>query len=189
MAGRKPTRIEAPKLKGGDRKRSPLQGTKRAFAIDGTHAFLRRKRANPAIIERTAAKVEAGEYRHVATFDDVEVYEIADSSPLRRKKMDLSQLSVDSLVKLAVDAVAGKRKDGGLKAPDFKLYRDIVEELYSKVREEGHMPAFAAAECERLVKYITFRSLRRGGPSQFAISHALGELRKQRSGRSVYLAH
>ena len=59
----------------------------------------------------------------------------------------------------------------------------------SKVREAGYPATFAAAECERLVKYITFRSLRRGGPSQFAISHAMGELRKQRTGRQIYLTH
>ena len=175
----KAPRIEGVRLK-HEWEKNPLKGSKRAFAIDGTHAFMRRAKANPSIIERTEAKARSGEYRHVGTFDDVEVYEIADDSPLRRKKKNLAELTIPRIEAEIVRA--GTKRD-------WKLYYDATAELAYRYKN-GDLPvATAHTMLQSTMKYLHQRILRRGGPSEFEIGAALKDVRKQRTGSTLYVPH
>lgn len=169
------TIIEVPRLKGGEGR---TKNTKRGFWIDGTHAYLRAKKATPAMKERVAQKVKTGEYRHVKTTDDVQIFEIADDSPLRRKPLDISQLSA-SQIELAIVKSACAR--------DWRLYYDAVSELGFRLKNE--LPAGTAHKVlQDLMKYLHLRIARRGGPNDFEIARELAGIRKQRSGRQIFLA-
>ena len=69
----------------------------KAIAIDGKarRMWLRRSKANPATIKRTEEKIRSGEYRHLETNADVELYEIAEWSDLAVKSLD--QYSIEAL--------------------------------------------------------------------------------------------
>jgi hypothetical protein len=171
-------RIVQPKLKGKEWAKNPLKGTKRGFAIDGTHAFLRRRTANSLIAERTDNKARKGEYRHVGTFDDVEVYEISEDSPLRRKKQDLGELSIESIEK-AIILAACKR--------EWRLYYDAVSELAYRYKNSNLPGETSETILQTTMKYLHLRILRRGGPSDFEIANNLASIRKERTGRQIYM--
>jgi hypothetical protein len=167
--------IETPRLKGGDGK---TKNTRRAFWTDGTHAYLRRKKANEGIAARTDAKVKAGEYRHVKTSDDVEIFEIADDSPLRRQKLDVSEMPLGQIEREIV-AAACKR--------DWPLYYDAVSELAHRYKN-GDLPSGTAETIlQNTMQYLHVRILRRGGPSDVEIGQALAGIRKARTGKRVFL--
>lgn len=168
-------RIETPRLKGGEAK---TKNTKRAFWTDGTHAYLRRKKANPGIVERTDKKIKAGEYRHVKTTDDVEIYEISDDSPLRRRKLSVSEMP-DTQVEREIVVAACKR--------DWRLYYDAVAELAYRYKNGGLPQATAEMILQQTMRYLHLRIHRRGGPSEVEIGQALTAIRKERTGRRVFL--
>ena len=51
-------------------------GKKKIWASDGAFVWFRRKLANPATLERHNRFLATGEYKHVGTQDDVEIYEL-----------------------------------------------------------------------------------------------------------------
>lgn len=167
--------VETPRLKGGEPK---TKNVRRAFWTDGTHAYLRRKRANAGIIERTDAKVKAGEYKHIKTSDDVEIYEISDDSPLRRKKLDVGDMPIGQVEREIVQA-ACKR--------DWRLYYDAVSELAYRYKN-GDLPSGTAETIlQQTMQYLHLRITRRGGPGDVEIGQNLAKIRKERTGRQVFL--
>lgn len=167
--------IETPRLKGGEGK---TRNTRRAFWTDGTHAFLRRKKANPGIIERVDGKVKRGEYAHVKTSDDVEIYEISDDSPLRRRKLAIDEMT-DTQVERAIVVSACQR--------DWCTYYDAVAELCFRYKNGGLPQNTAEMILQQTMRYLHLRIHRRGGPSEVEIGQNLASIRKERSGWRVFL--
>jgi hypothetical protein len=160
--------IEVPRLKVEGRK--PKRNTHRAFWIDGVHAYLRRKKANQAIIERVDKHVKSGDYRHVRTSDDVEIYEISDTSPLRRRKIDMTELT-DSALERVIVKYACKH--------DYKTYYDAVSELAHRIKS-------GIVQNDR-GELIELRIMRRGGPTPMAIQQELKAIREKRTGSKIFL--
>lgn len=171
-------RIETPRENTTGRK--VRNANKRAFWIDGVNAHLRRKKANPAIIERTDEKVRKGEYKHVRTSDDVEIYEIAEWSPLRRKKVNVSEMSEKALEKAIVRAACKE---------DWRLYYDAASELAYRYKNSELPQATAQLQYQTQMRYIEHRIMRRGGPTPMRIQSELASIRKQRTGTRIYLPH
>jgi hypothetical protein len=169
------TFVETPLLKGGEGK---TKNTGRAFWTDGTHAYLRRKKANPGIIERTDGKVRRGEYRHVKTSDDVEIYEISDDSPLRRKKLALTEMT-DTAVERSIVVSACER--------DWKTFYDAVGELSYRYKNGGLPQGTSELILQQTMQYLHLRISRRGGPSPGEIGRELAGVRKSRTGSQVFL--
>ncbi len=168
-------RIEHPRLKGGEGK---TKNVKRAFWTDGTHAFLRRKKANPGIIERTAAKVKSGDYKHVRTTDDVEIYEISDDSPLRRKHLTINEMTDTAVEREIVISACGR---------DWKTYYDAVAELCYRYKNAGLPEGTSGMILQQTMRYLHLRIHRRGGPSEVEISRELAGIRKERTGSRMFL--
>jgi hypothetical protein len=174
---KKAVRIETPRLNSTGRK---IRNTKRAFWLDGVHAYLRRKRANPAIIERCDAKLRSGEYRYVATSDDVEIYEISEDSPLRRKKLDLSEMPLKAIERAIVRAACDE---------DWRLYYDAVSE-YAHRHKVSDLPLATSQKMyQTAMRYLELRIMRRGGPTPMRIQAELAGIRKQRTGTRLFLPH
>lgn len=170
------TRIETPRVK----ETKNFRKVKRAFWTDGTHAYLRRKKANPAIRERTDEKVKRGEYKHIKTSDDVEIYEIAETSPLRRKKVEMGQLSEAALIRCIVRYACKE---------EWRLYYDAVSELAYRYKNSGFPAATAELQLQTTMAYLEHRIMRRGGPSPMLIAHQLRAIRKERTGTQIFLPH
>lgn len=179
-------RIEVPRLKAEGRKAK--RNTNRAFWIDGVHAYLRRKKANPGIRERVDKHVKSGDYRHVRTSDDVEIYEISDTSPLRRRKIDMTELT-DSALERMIVKYACKH--------EYKTYYDAVSELAHRIKagmiqnDRGEWMELPEGTrqliFQQTMQYIELRIMRRGGPTPMMIANELKGIREKRSGSQIYL--
>lgn len=178
--------IEVPRLKVEGRK--PKRNTTRPFWIDGVHAYLRRKKANPGIIERVDKHIKAGDYRHVRTSDDVEIYEIADESPLRRRKLDMTELTDQNLERAIVKSACKH---------DWPIYYDAVAELAHRLKsglvQNGKGEWIELPEGTRMLifqqtmQYIELRIMRRGGPTPMMIAQELKGIRQKRQGTQIFL--
>lgn len=176
-------RIETPRIDEGKRKVS--NKNVRAFWTDGANAYLRRKKASPAMCERVDEKVRKGEYTHKATTDDVEVYTIADWSNLRRRQVDLADCSAIKLEGYIVRAACKH---------DYRLYYDAVSEYAYRLKNatsNGVPIPQATAEMilQQSLAYLEQRIFRRGGPSPMTIQAELNKIRKARTGTQIFLRH
>lgn len=171
-------RIEVPRVSRGTKRITNT--SRRHFWTDGTNAYLRRKKANPAICERTDEKVRKGEYKHVRTSDDVEIYEIAEDSPLRRRQLAVNEMSDKSLETAIVRAACKE---------DWRLYYDAVSELGYRFKNSPLPAGTAHLQYQTQMRYIEHRILRRGGPSPMMIQHQLAAIRKERTGTRIHLPH
>jgi hypothetical protein len=71
-----------------------MRGTGRVWACDGYYVAYRPfnheldKAANPAVQERHANFLASGHYKHVGTYDEVQIFELLDGSPFKTVKRD-----------------------------------------------------------------------------------------------------
>lgn len=173
----KTIRIERPRLEGGDNPRNPMKHAKRAYYCDGTHVYLRRKKANPGIIDRIAKQIKAGDLKHVRTDDGVETYAVDESSPLKRKHLSLQDMTPMQLEQQIIQA-ACKR--------DWRLYYDAVSEMAYQYKNS--LPANTAdLAYQSTMQYLHLRIGRRGGPNDAEINRELKNVRAQRSGTQIFL--
>lgn len=156
-------------------------GPKQHFKIDGKKLFIRRAQCNPGFVQRVDDKILEGEYKHVETTGDVEVYEIGDASPLRRAT--LSHLTMRD-IEMAIITAACKR--------DFALYHDACSELAVRYRTNASGEELPTGTARTLyvehMAYIELRILRRGGPSEFEIKRELGAINERKRGRKIVVA-
>jgi hypothetical protein len=152
----------------------------RSFWYQGNKLHLRRAKANPAFNERVDERVGLGDYIHIATTGDVEVYEIPARSALHKAELGLGVLTNKAVEQTIVQAAC---------ALDWKLYRDAAQEFAKRQRytgsgEELHQ-ATAMFIFQREMKHIEARILARGGPSPVEIQMRLRELQAQKRGRVI----
>jgi len=152
----------------------------RAFWYQGNKLHLRRGKANPAFVQRVDEKVGLGDYIHIATTGDVEVYEIPARSALHKRELGLGVLT-DKMVEQRIVQAACDR--------DFVLYRDAAEELAKRARftDSGEpMDAGTALfQFQQTMRHIEQRILARGGPSPVEIQTRMRDLVKQKRARVV----
>ena len=147
-----------------------LLGKSRTWGCDGEFVYFRRKQANPATLERHNKFVESGEYKHVTTQDDLEIWQLQDGSAFKRFQMDLESLDYANVRRTAIIA-ACKR--------DFGLYVDAVLELAGRIKGKYH-EAFAQTVYNDELTHI-FRMIEmRNGPSPGEMNRELQAVRKRR---------
>lgn len=148
-----------------------LVGKSRTWASDGEYVYFRRKQANPATLERHERFLQTGDYRHVATEDDVEVYELQEGSPFKRHNGG-NLLEAD---------IVGLRRHAVLAACkyDFKLYVDILEEIAGRLKGAFH-PEEAKVQYEEMLGYILHLINLRGGPSEVQLNRGVISTRQAR---------
>jgi hypothetical protein len=160
-------------------KRAKGLAPKQNFRIDGQRLYIRRKLCNEGFLQRVDDKILAGEYKHIETSDDVEIYEINDASPMRRAVMHhLTQKDVER----AIIESACKR--------DFQLYHDACSELATRFRSvngEDLPTEMARTLYVDAMKYLELRIMRRGGPSPFEIQRELAAINQKKRGRTIVI--
>jgi hypothetical protein len=93
-----------------------LLGKDRVWYCDGDYIAFRRAKANPATLERHNRFTATGDYTHIGTSGDVEVYKLNDSSPFKikppepgKRVLDLGEMNWYNVRRQA--ALAACRRD------------------------------------------------------------------------------
>lgn len=162
-------------------------GKDRVWFTDGDYIAFRRKKANPATLERHNRFTANGDYEHIGTSDDVEIYKLNASSPFKIKPpdrtgaqphiIDLAQLDWYNVRRQAAKAACRR---------DWKTFRDIVafmrESLNRNVGQDtaarwtqGFCDTIWSETYQALMLAIKMRQ----GPSPAEINKALNDLRMQ----------
>ena len=100
-------------------------GKDRIWWCDGTHVWFRRKKSNPATLQRHNRFVADGDYAYIRTDDDVELYKLREQSVFAIKKtrtIDLNTMNLYDVKRLAAKAACRR---------DWQQFLDIVGYLRS----------------------------------------------------------
>jgi hypothetical protein len=159
----------------------------RAWVCDGEFVWFRRKRANPATLQRLTDQLARGELKHMTTSDDVEIYQVLKSSPFHRPARNFTTIDFPTLTRETVLA-ACKR--------DFATFLDGLEEIASRIKNAQYSdgrsaePAFAKMLYQEKLEHIFNMIALRRGPSQGEIDRGIKDLREKRrdgGGRMILL--
>jgi hypothetical protein len=156
------------------------------WGSDGEFVYFRRKQANPATLERHNRFMANGDYKHIDTQDDVEIYKLQESSPFKRDQADLSSLPLNVVRRTAILAACAR---------DWVLFTDALEDLAFKIKNARYTDGqtadanFAKQLWQQQLDYV-FRLIElRRGPGQFDIDRGMQEVRARRghNSRTLYL--
>jgi hypothetical protein len=156
-------------------------GKDRVWFSDGEYIWFRRKKANPATLERHNRFTASGDYKHIGTSDDVEVYKLNDSSAFKIKTpraprvFDLEAADWYNVRRQA--ALAACRRD-------FKTFRDIVAFMRERLNrnvgdntESRWTQGFCDLQWADTYTALMNSVKMRGGPSPQEINMELQKLR------------
>jgi hypothetical protein len=168
---------------------------------DGYFVYFRRKMAttpmpgapeglNPHLARRHNEMIARGDYRHVATQDDVEIYELADSSPFKRRGVDLGALNLSQVRWYAIWAAIGRFPGQiEIRPPDWTLFVDCLEEMASRIKGAFHKDE-ASWQYTQEYNYTIHLIQQAGGPSPGMIDYGVQSVMKKRGqskGRVIML--
>lgn len=182
-------RIESGAKLTGERKRAPsmakkLLGKSRTWACDGEYVYFRRKQANPATLQRHNNFLKSGHFKHVQTQDDIEIYQLQETSPFKREPENLTVLTIPQIRRSAVKAGVAR---------DWGLFVDCISELATKFKSQrwevdgkkiSPDDGFVKNMYEEALQYIFLTIWKSGGPLQAEIDAGVQEVR-QRRGETV----
>lgn len=173
----------------------------RVWCCDGAFVYFRRKLAamrtpdapdglNPLLVQRHNRMIANGEYKHVATQDDVEIYELQDSSPFKRKGVNLGETSFSQVRWIAIWAAVGKFPgQESFRDPDWGLFVDCIEEMASRIKG-SYDSGWGKLKFEEELNYTMHLIQQAGGPPPAMIDHGVQQVRKRRgqsSGKVIML--
>jgi len=158
-----------------ERQRAPsmsrgILGKKRVWASDGEFVYFRRAKSNPATLQRHEAFLKTGDYQHVETQDDVEIYKLMPSSPFARRQRNLAELDDYNVRRQA--ALAACRREWG-------LFIDALEELSGRIKSRW-AGAMATTVYDENLTAIFLAIDMRGGPSKAEIDREFAAARQRR---------
>ena len=158
-----------------DKTRAPTMqksalGRTRVWASDGEYVYFRRKKSNPETLKRHEAFLKTGDYQHVQTQDDVEIYKLMPTSPFARPQRDLTTLDAYNVRREA--ALAACRRD-------WATFVDALSELSTRIKSQYH-DSFARTVYEDNLTAVFLAIDMRGGPSRVEIDREVKALRTRR---------
>jgi hypothetical protein len=148
-----------------------MRGTSRLWACDGEYVACRPKDFHEATRNRHARFLESGHYKHVGTFDDVQVFELLPGSPFRRDNRTLIP-GVNLYRDMRECSVAAVRRD-------WVLYHDILEAIASNIKAKFDSNN-AKLVFEDILNQIEQSIRLRGGPSQAEVDAGISNVRRKR---------
>jgi hypothetical protein len=138
-----------------------MRGTNRVMACDGTYMAYRPfnrafdKEVNPRTAERMHMFLEKGHYKHLGTYDEVQIYELLEGNPYRqsRKQYVVGQdywRDIRDCVKAAMNR-------------DWATYHDLLQAIAMALKGGNRDPAFARTIWDDTVNQIC-AGIRAQGP-------------------------
>lgn len=156
-----------------------MRGTDRVMATDGKWMAYRPynrekdKETNPRTKERVARFLSEGKWKHIGTYDEVQIYELLDGSVYKHKKNYVIGTNYrDDIDKVARAALERHWPD----------YHDLLDAM-ARALKSGRDPIFAKAVFNDTLTHILVRIQQLGGPeapSDREINEGLQSVRKGR---------
>lgn len=159
-----------------------MRGTNRVMACNGQHLAYRPfnrefdKEVNPRTQERMAMFLEAGYYRHVGTYDEVQIYELMPGNPYRHdKKQYVIGQDYWKDIRQAVDAACARR---------WSDYHDILGAMATALKS-GRDGSFARTVWADTVNQVTVQIEQRRQadpslPTEKEVNEGFVEVRRAR---------
>ncbi len=157
-----------------------MRGTNRVMACDGQWLAYRPfnrafdKEVNPATRERMAMFLEKGLYKHVGTYDEVQVYELLPGNPYRHdKKQYIIGTDYWRDIRQAAKAACDR---------NWSDYHDILGAMATAIKS-GRDPAFARTMWDDTVNQVAVAVKQIGGaaaPTEREINEGFTGIRKAR---------
>ena len=153
-----------------------MRGTNRVMACDGHYLAYRPfnrefdKEVNPRTRERFADFEAAGHYRHVGTFDEVQIYELLEGSPFRHKKNYVIGTDYWRDIRAAAKAACER---------NWSDYHDILGAMATALKS-GREPTFAQTMWNDTVNQVGIMITQMNGPTEKEVNEGFTGIRKLR---------
>jgi hypothetical protein len=149
-------------------------GVDRVWWTDGEYVWFRRSKSNPETLKRHNEFCRTGDYKHVETQGDVEIYQLQPKSPFAVKKsVDIGQMDTYNVRRQAVKAACRR---------DWKAFRDVMTFLRERINatyvspnKPGVTPLADNIFAEQYIAVLTAIEMRHG-PSPDEINRELMNL-------------
>lgn len=154
-----------------------MRGTNRVMACDGTwlayRPFNRQfdKEVNPRSRERFLDFQAAGHYKHVGTYDEVQVYELLEGSPFRHKAHYVIGQSYWGDIRQAAKAACDR---------NWSDYHDILGAMASALKGGNRDPGFAKTMWGDALNQVGVLIRQMNGPSEREVNEGFTGVRKAR---------
>ena len=165
---------------------SCMRGTDRVMACDGHYLAYRPynrekdKETNPRTKERMAQFLEKGFYKHLGTYDEVEIYELQEGSPYRHDKDYTVGQDYWKDIRQAA-TLACERK--------WSEYHDYLGGMATAIKS-GRDPLFAKTQWDEALKQVAIQIMHAKGPSEREVNEGFVGVRRARgiSGKAGVIA-
>lgn len=153
-----------------------MRGTNRVMACDGSYLAYRPfnrqfdKEVNPRTQQRFSDFQAAGHFKHVGTYDEVQIYELLDGSPFKHKANYLIGQSYWGDIRQAAKAAVER---------NWSDYHDILGGMASALRA-GRDPAFAKTMWGDTLNQVAIQIQKLGGPTEREVNEGFIGVRKAR---------
>lgn len=161
-----------------------MKGSSRVWACDGEYVACRPSGFHDGTRYRHERFLRSGHYKHVGTFDDVQVFKLLDGSPFQRRVVDIREASFYECMRGA--AIAAVKRD-------WVLYTDCLEEIATRIKStptgtesnavEGSIYGDGTLTKDRwefTLSQIFQQIYMRGGPTQAEVDAGLQSIRRRR---------
>lgn len=155
-----------------------MRGTDRVMACDGHYMAYRPynrafdKETNPRTRERFADFIAAGHYKHLGTYDEVQIYELLPGSSFRhdKKQYVLGQDRWADIRQAAKAACERKWSD----------YHDIMGGIATALKGGRRDPSFARSMWDDTVNQVAIMIAQMKGPGEREVNEGFTSIRKAR---------
>ncbi len=155
-----------------------MRGTDRVMACNGQYLAYRPfnrefdKETNPRTRERFQMFLEKGLYRHVGTYDEVQIYELLEGNPFRHvEKSYVIGQNYWADIRQAAQAAYNRR---------WSDYHDLLNAMAIAIKS-GRDPIFAKAMWDDTVAHVTVAiSQMAGAPTEREINEGFMSIRRAR---------
>lgn len=153
-----------------------MRGSNRVMACDGHYLAYRPfnrefdKEVNPRTAERFKDFQAAGHYRHVGTYDEVQIYELLEGSPFKHKGNYVAGTDYWADIRQAARLACER---------NWADYHDFLGAMATAIKS-GRDPAFAAACWNDAVQHVAIQIGHMRGPSASEVNAGFQSIRKKR---------
>lgn len=153
-----------------------MRGTNRVMACDGHYLAYRPynrefdKEVNPRTRERFADFQAAGHYKHIGTYDEVQIYELLDGSPFKQKGDYVIGQSYWKDIRQAAKAACDR---------NWADYHDILGAM-AQALKAGRDPIFAKTMWDDTVNQVAIAIQQMKGPTEREVNEGFTGIRKAR---------
>lgn len=153
-----------------------MRGTNRVMACDGSYLAYRPynrefdKEVNPRTRERFNDFIAAGHYRHIGTYDEVQIYELLEGSPFRHKKNYVIGTDYWRDIRQAAKAACER---------NWSDYHDILGAMATALKS-GRDPMFAKTVWDDTLNQVAIQIKQMGGPTEKEVNEGFTGVRKAR---------